>query len=121
MDKSDLESVKFCPRCGNETSEEILKDIGDCFFCGNPDFSEEAYRLPEDSIKVNCYLCGGLADSEEMHRYNATLFGFSKKSDDGCFDWVDLCSECDSEINARKYFKIFKKFIDFHGRKRDQK
>ncbi len=120
-EKSDLESVKVCPRCGNETSEEILNDIGGCFFCENTDFSEEAYRLPDDSIKINCYLCRGLAVSNEAHRYNPMFFGFSTRKNDGSFDWVDLCSECDSEINAKKYFKIFKKFIGFHGRKREQK
>ena len=120
-EKSDLESVKVCPRCGNETSEEILNDIGGCFFCENTDFSEEAYRLPDDSIKINCYLCGGLVVSEEVHRYNPMFFKFSKKIDVGSFDWVDLCSECDSEINAKKYFTIIKKIIGFLGRKREQK
>jgi len=118
MDKSDLESVKVCPRCGNETSEEILNDIDRCFFCGNTDFSEEAYLLPDDSIKINCYLCGGLAASDEMHHYNPMFYKFSKKIDVSPFDWVDLCPECDSEINAKKYFTIIKKIIDFHGRKR---
>ena len=117
-EKFDLESVKVCPRCGNKTSEEILKDIGGCFFCENTDFSEEAYRLPDDSIKINCSLCGGLVASDEVHRYNPFFYKFSKKIDVSPFDWVDLCSECDSEINAKQHFKIIKKIIGFHARAR---
>ena len=95
--KSDLEPMKGCPRCGNETSEKILNDIGGCYFCGNADFSEEAYRLPDDSRKLNCSLCGKLVPLKEMHTYNPLFYTFSKKIIVGPFDWVNLCPRCDSE------------------------
>ncbi len=31
-EKTDLELMSVCPRCENETSEEILNDIGGCYF-----------------------------------------------------------------------------------------
>ncbi len=92
--------MKTCPRCGNETSEEILNNIGGCYFCGNTDFSEEAYRLTDDSRKLNCSLCGRLVTLEEMHRYNPLVYKFSKKIIVGPFDWVNLCPRCDSETKT---------------------
>ncbi len=95
----DLEPMKGCPKCGNETSEDILNDIGSCYFCGNTDFSEEAYRLPDDPRKLNCSLCGKLVALKEMHRYYPVFYKFSKKIIVGPFDWVNLCPRCDLETN----------------------
>ena len=101
--------MKGCPKCGNETSEGVLNDIGGCYFCGNTDFSEEAHRLPDDSRKLNCSLCGRLVTLEEMHRYNPLFYKFSKKIIVGPFDWVNLCKKCDIEANAKQDFAFIKK------------
>ena len=108
-EKSDLEPMKACPRCDNETSEEIVNDIGGCYFCGNTDFSEEAYRLPDNSRKLNCSLCGRLVALKEMHRYNPLFYKFSKKIIVGPFDWVNLCTKCDLEANAKEDFTFINK------------
>ena len=110
----DLEPVKGCPKCGNETSEDILNDIGSCYFCGNTDFSEEAYRLPDDSRRLNCSLCGKLVTLKEVHSYSPMFYKFSKKIEVGRFDWINLCPKCDSKANPKRDFTIFKKIAVFH-------
>ena len=117
-EKTDLELIKVCPRCENETSEEILNDIGGCYFCGNTDFSEEAYLLRDDSRKLNCSLCGRLITLKEVHSYNPMFYKFSKKIEVELFDWINLCPKCDSEANPKHDFTIIKKIVDFHGKER---
>jgi len=36
--KEDRE-MKTCPKCENETSDELFNKLRECYFCGNPDFS----------------------------------------------------------------------------------
>lgn len=130
-EKLNLESMKDCPRCGNETSGEILGEIGGCYFCGNTDFSEEAYLLRDDSRKLNCSLCGRLITLTEVSSYNPLFFKFSKRMDVGPFeffkkmkidvrpfDWVKLCPKCVSEIKIKQDFTIIKKILSFHGKER---
>ena len=117
-EKSDLEPMKVCPRCDNETSEEILNEVGGCYFCGNTDFSEEAYHLQDDLRKQNCSLCGRLVASKEIHSFNPLFHKFSKKVNVPPFGFVKLCAKCDSEVNVKQDFTIIKKIIDFHGLKK---
>jgi len=38
--------MKICPKCENEISDELFNRIVECFFCGNPDFSDITGRAP---------------------------------------------------------------------------
>lgn len=109
-EKLDPEPVRVCPRCGNETSKEILNDIGGCFFCGNPDFSEEAYQLLNyPHRKVNCTACGKLMKSGEAHTFNSLLYRFPKRIKINPFEWVILCTKCDLEVAPTLDLSIIKR------------
>lgn len=111
--------MKTCPSCGNETSEEIVNDIGGCYFCGNTDFSEEAELLRDyEYRKVNCSSCGKLMTTGQGHWYNPLFHKFPKRVRVNPVEGVRLCNECDSEINVKQDLTIIKKILDFHGKGR---
>ncbi len=115
--RSDLEPIKVCPRCGNETSEEILNEISGCYFCGNTDFSEEAELLRDyEYRKVNCSSCGKLMTTNQGHWYNPLFYKFPKRVRVNLLEGVRLCNECDSKINVKQDFTRIKKIIKLHNK-----
>ncbi len=113
--------MKLCPNCGNEISDELFEKINECFFCGNPDFSEEAQRLLNYTYKkVNCSACGKLMKSGEGHSFNSLFHKFPKRIKINPFEWVILCKKCDLEIEPTLDLSIIKrrrKWFTFWRRK----
>ena len=111
--------MRTCAKCGNEISDELFDRTKKCFFCGNPDFSEEAMELLDYvRNKVNCTSCGALMKVQDAHTINPIFYKFSKPLKVGRFDWVRLCKQCDGKIKITPN-NVFKKILGSRSKLRN--